>query len=162
MRTERGSAWGAGENKGPPFVRTEGPRILVVDDDEDLCAAIAGVLARDGYGVAQAVSGQQAIETLETISLRQWSPRPVDLVLTDLCLEDMSGLHIIDLIRTAQWPIAVMVMTAFSDASVEAQAERLQVPLLLKPFRLDMLRRVVLCLLAVQAKARSPKDEPRS
>lgn len=157
-RGERSSRAGEVHDGGWPFPRVDAPRILVVDDDDELRAAIAQILARDGYEVVQAASGQQAIDTLEVLSLRQWSQRPVDLVLTDLRMSDMSGLHIVDLIRTARWPISAIVMTAFPDKAIEAEAERLQVPLLQKPFRLDMLRRIVLCLLATQAKARVAND----
>lgn len=58
-------------------------RILVVEDNDDNRALVVKVLARRGHQVAEAVSGEQALEQAA-------QARP-DLILMDLNLSGMSG-----------------------------------------------------------------------
>lgn len=57
--------------------------ILVVEDNEDNRDLVVKVLARQGYRVVEAVSGEQALELART--------SPPDLVLMDLDLRGMNG-----------------------------------------------------------------------
>src|SRR5262249_39532313 len=58
--------------------------VLIVDDDDDLRAAIAEVLVEDGYDVGHAGNGAEALNYLHT------QPRP-DLILLDLMMPVMDG-----------------------------------------------------------------------
>ncbi len=42
------------------------PRILVVDDEPDICKALTFLLNREGYSVAAANSGEQALKSQRT------------------------------------------------------------------------------------------------
>ncbi len=67
-------------------------RILVVDDEEELGAAVAAALRREGYAVDVAINGQAALDRL---MLNEY-----DLVALDLTLPDIDGREVCRLIRS--------------------------------------------------------------
>ena len=62
------------------------PRVLVVDDDRDLCDLLCDFLVEEGYAVTKAYGGQDAIDAAR-------HSRP-DAVLLDLLLPDVSGVMV--------------------------------------------------------------------
>ena len=62
------------------------PRVLVVDDDRDLCDLLCDFLVEEGYAVTKAYAGQDAIDAAR-------HSRP-DAVLLDLLLPDVSGVMV--------------------------------------------------------------------
>jgi len=69
------------------------PCILVVDDDADLMAFLFSVLTEEGFSMVAASHGQQALDLLEH------GLRP-HLILIDLMLPRVSGIDVLDHIRT--------------------------------------------------------------
>lgn len=69
-----------------------GVRILVVDDEEELGAAVATALRREGYAVDVAADGQGALDRLMI--------NDYDLVALDLTLPDIDGREVCRLIRS--------------------------------------------------------------
>ena len=81
------------------------PRILVVDDDKAVRAALGVNLRKAGYEVTLCRSAQEALAALEE--------RAFDLMLTDVAMPGMSGLDLLDKLR-AKWPtVRVVVMTGY-------------------------------------------------
>ncbi|HEY4470622.1 MAG TPA: response regulator [Stellaceae bacterium] len=113
----------AGKEAGP------GGRILVVDDDPAVRAVTAEMLRQVGYGVAEAASGQVALDTLARGEI-------YDLMIVDIA---MPGLNGVETVRRARerWPgLRVLYVTGYADAA----ATGLQTdddPLIRKPFRLS-------------------------
>lgn len=70
---------------------SETARILVVDDDRDLCRLMAMNLQRDRYQVSEAYHGRQALEMIQR--------QHFDLLITDIMMPEISGL---ELLRRAQ------------------------------------------------------------
>jgi CheY-like chemotaxis protein len=62
------------------------PCILIVGDDVDLCEAVAEILRIEGYSVATAHNGKQALEILEKMG-----PEQPCLVLLDFLMPEMDG-----------------------------------------------------------------------
>ncbi|MBL0159079.1 MAG: sigma-54-dependent Fis family transcriptional regulator [Bryobacterales bacterium] len=89
-------------------------RILVVDDDESLRRVTQVQLEQAGYRVATAPSGPDA--------LRMMGESPYDLVITDLRMPGMSGIELLNRIRSEHPGTAVVMFTAFGsvDSAVEA------------------------------------------
>lgn len=90
--------------------------ILVVDDERDICRALEFILSKDGYDVQSALSAEEALQKLQK--------RPFDLVLTDLRMEGMDGLALLEEIKS-NWPeTEVIMMTAY--ATVENAVEAMK------------------------------------
>ncbi len=112
-------------------------RILIVEDERAIQLALSGLLRREGYEVAVAGTGEEAVSTLEGT--------PFDLVLTDLALG--RGISGMDVLRTAKKlrPETVVVMiTAHGSEKIAVEAMKSgaddYVP---KPFDNDEIRLVV-------------------
>lgn len=110
---------------------TIGARILVVDDEPAILLAVQTNLARHGFHVHTADSGQAALDS--------FNKRRPDVILLDLGLPDMDGLEVIRTIRAlANTPIVVLsVRDAESDkvAALDLGAD----DYLTKPFGVEEL-----------------------
>ena len=106
--------------------------VLVVDDDPTILATVADALDLEGFPVLTATNGQEALDALDRAELTR-RPR---LVLLDMRMPVLDGWGFMRAIRERQLSLAVVVMTAASDArrwarEIEAQG------VLPKPFELD-------------------------
>jgi CheY-like chemotaxis protein len=83
-------------------------RILVVDDEPRVSETLALVLRREGHQVACVPSGRAAVDRIER-------GRPVDMVLTDLGMPDVSGWAVARLVKQ-HWPeVPVGLVTGWGD-----------------------------------------------
>ena len=71
-------------------------RLLLVEDDDRVAAALSAVLAKHGFDVVHARSGEEALRAL----LPDEQP-PFDVVLLDLGLPDQDGFEVCSRIRRA-------------------------------------------------------------
>jgi DNA-binding NtrC family response regulator len=90
-------------------------RLLLVDDDEPAARLLAEVLARESYAVEIALTVSDALAILK-------KKGPFDAVLTDLRMPGASGLDLLKDVRERQSDAVVIVLTAFGDAEVTAEA----------------------------------------
>ena len=108
-----GSEEAAEEGEVTPEIQAEAPRgerILVVEDDESLRKIALQMLQNQGYHVAGAHTGQEALRILGE------SP-PFDLLFTDLVLPGgMDGLAIAEEARRLRPEIKILYTTGYSDA----------------------------------------------
>jgi len=105
-------------------------KILVVDDEKEICKLCQRVLTESGYSVLTAGDYNEAIKILKKERL--------DLVLTDLRLDGHSGLDILSNIKERYPLTSVIIMRAY--ASVESAIEALRkgcYDYLLKPVDID-------------------------
>jgi putative nucleotidyltransferase with HDIG domain len=111
-------------------------RILVVDDETHVRAMMGSTLERQGYEVHLASSGREALETLELNTF--------DLVLTDIVMQDVNGIALLERIH-AQFPnLPVVMVTAIHDISVAIDSMRRGAyDYLLKPFEREHLLNTV-------------------
>lgn len=108
-------------------------RLLVVDDDESMRLLLAKILEGDGWRVACAAGGAEAIEVL-----RGTAP---DLVVLDLLMPRPSGWDVLAFMDESP-PLAavpVVVLTAFG----EGETARPRRPMIHKPVESDLLLRLV-------------------
>ena len=91
-------------------------RILVVDDDENLRWVLQTQLEDMGYAVSSAEDGLQALTAIEK--------EPPALVLTDLRMPGLSGIELLDKIRSEYSEVPVVIMTAFGTIQSAVQAMR--------------------------------------
>lgn len=91
--------------------------ILVVDDDNDMCLLLNRFLSRNGYNVASANSGQEAINWMKKNA-------PV-LVLCDFRLDDMTGTELLGKIKELHPDAAVIIITGYSDVKDAVEVMKL-------------------------------------
>lgn len=85
-------------------------RILIVDDDHFFRNLYSEILASEGYEVATASSGVEAIEYVDT--------NAVDLVVTDLMMPDMNGQEVLE--RTKQHNALTDVILITGHGTIES------------------------------------------
>lgn len=82
-------------------------RILVVDDEENVCKALRRTLKRDGYEVVTAGSPAEALETLKR--------EKFDLILSDHLMPEMTGLELLKLVHDRHPDMMRMMLTGHAD-----------------------------------------------
>lgn len=115
-----------------------GKRILIVDDEAAILSVLKSSLKKlgAGYEVFIALNGQEALEQL--------GQYPFDLVITDYKMAGMDGLELIEAVRSLQPGARTILMTAYGNDKVEAEAQRLQAyRYLVKPLEIDIFRQIV-------------------
>ncbi|MBJ6763258.1 response regulator [Myxococcaceae bacterium JPH2] len=91
------------------------PRVLVVEDDHEIRAFIAGILEQH-YRVLEASNGEEGRQ-------RAMTEHP-DLVLSDVMMPVMSGLQLLDVLRASPQTvdIPIILLTARQDVSAKVEA----------------------------------------
>ncbi|MFN8008672.1 MAG: response regulator [Terriglobia bacterium] len=103
--------------------------ILVVDDDPNLLQITDIILAKDGYSVAIAGSGKEALEVLQR--------KPIDLILLDVMLPDTDGYSLCQNIKGSPDTCEIPIILLTGLDSVENKVRGLDVgasDYLVKPF----------------------------
>jgi two-component system cell cycle sensor histidine kinase/response regulator CckA len=103
--------------------------ILLVEDEVDLRAMMQRVLKSYGYQVLQASSGRQALEIART------SEMPIDLILTDVIMPEISGPKLAALLKIDYPDIPVLYVSGYTEDELDRRgAPSDEVAVLHKPF----------------------------
>src|SRR5688572_4914744 len=94
----------------------ERERVLVVDDEQNARKALSTILTEEGYEVAEAENGEQALAKVESFA-------PA-LVLSDVRMPKMDGITLLKHARELGTDAVFVMMTAF--ATVETAVEAMQ------------------------------------
>ncbi len=111
-------------------------RLLIVEDEDTLCASLQRVFIRDGYDVDIAGSAESAFKLLEH--------RSYDLIITDIILPGISGIELLTKYRTTNPAQKVIVITAY--ASLTTAVESLKAgacDFIIKPLMHDEMKKAV-------------------
>jgi len=92
-------------------------KILVIDDDVDMCLLLKRFLSKNGYEVTLTHNGKKALEELE-------NSEP-DLVLCDFRLEDFDGKELLIKIKEKYPRTPVIIVTGYSDIKVAVDVMKL-------------------------------------
>ena len=112
------------------------PKILVVVDEKLTLKNLKHVLTKEGYEVKAVDNGASALQLI--------NDEEFDLVITDLKMESVSGLDILEKCKELHPYTEVIVITAYGSIDTAIQAMKLGAcHYITKPFRLDELRLVV-------------------
>jgi two-component system, LytTR family, response regulator len=106
--------------------RTEGIRILVVDDEAPARQRLIDLLEKDAQvvSVLEAANGMAAVEIIER--------QPLDLIFLDVQMPELDGLQVIETVGAAAMPLTVFV-TAYDQHAIRA-FEANALDYLLKPY----------------------------
>lgn len=112
--------------------------LLIVEDDQDIAEAIRDLLEEEGFSVARACDGQEALNYLGRCAEL---PR---LILLDLMMPGMDGFAFREAQRADPRLASVPVVVMTANAQADAKREALQVDeILKKPMGVDVLVKVV-------------------
>jgi len=140
-------------------------RILIVDDEEDICMILSYSLQKAGYDTLVAHSAEEALELLQSPIAH--TPSPIDLILLDIMMGEMSGLEMAEKLRSdikyRESGIGIppiIFLTALSDEDTVLQGFQLGADdYISKPFRIaEVLARVAAVLRRTEAR-RQQGDE---
>ncbi|MDD5036889.1 MAG: response regulator [Methylococcaceae bacterium] len=106
------------------------PRILVVDDDQNLRKTLTDILRLKGYELAVAKDGEEGIAQARQTFF--------NLALIDLKLPDMSGLEVMGRIKTITPMTEAIILTGYAslDSAIEA-TNKGAFSYLLKPYQVE-------------------------
>lgn len=92
-------------------------KILIVDDDRDICLLLHKFLSRHGYDAFAVHTGKSALEYLHE--------HPTDLVISDFKLEDTDGVKLLMKLRSIAPDLPVLIITGYSDIKVAVDVIKL-------------------------------------
>ncbi len=102
-------------------------KILIADDEPDICRALEFLLTRDGYEVSTVNSGEDAVRKLKEDTF--------DVIISDLKMGKMDGMAVLEKAKELSPETAVIIMTAF--ASIESAIDAMKkgaIDYIVKPF----------------------------
>ncbi len=111
-------------------------KILIVDDEKIALKNMEHVLKKEGYDVVAAGNGQTALKMLQE--------KRFEVVLTDLKMEKVDGMHILQYCREHYPDVAVILITGY--ATLESAIIAMKngaFHYIAKPFKLEEMQRVI-------------------
>lgn len=90
-------------------------RVLLVDDDPGVAAAVGDMLSSEGYDVVYARNGREAVDDFPTHG-------QIGLVLLDLCMPEMGGWDTFERLTAIDPLLPIIVITARPDQKQLAEA----------------------------------------
>jgi two-component system response regulator PilR (NtrC family) len=123
--------------------------ILVVDDEKSMREFLEIMLAKEGYQISLAASGEEAFQILER--------KKFDLLVTDIRMKDLDGIDVLKKAKALSPETMVVMISAFATAetAVEAMKEGAYdyIP---KPFKVEEFKKIVKD--AIRSKRPLPPD----
>jgi two-component system phosphate regulon sensor histidine kinase PhoR len=112
--------------------------ILVIDDEQIMRDGCSRILSKDGMSVLTAENGKRGLGEIQNLGEK------LDLILLDLMMPGVSGMDVLEQVRTLHPNLLVIVITGY--ATVESAVEAMKkgaYDFIPKPFTPDQLRLVV-------------------
>lgn len=111
-------------------------RLLVVDDEMDVCDFVRNFFKERSFEVSVAYNGQEALEVVEM--------KKPHIIILDMRMPVMDGMSVLKELRKANSDSKVIVVTAVEDPSKAEEAKKLGVvEYITKPILLEQLERTV-------------------
>jgi DNA-binding NtrC family response regulator len=115
------------------YIEEERKKILVADDNPQICSLFEDFLKRKGFKPLIAGSGEEAIE-------RTKKENPI-IVLLDINMPGMDGLMTLKKIREINQSVGIIVVTGMSDENVVQEAMKMGIyDYIIKPINFDYLQ----------------------
>ncbi|MFL5348332.1 MAG: response regulator [Hyalangium sp.] len=131
------------------------PRILVVDDNQELLSLLTQLFEDAGYEVTAASRGRQAVELARG--------QPLAAAVIDILLPDMMGYHLADTLRKELPQLPLIFITGVFKGgkhALEARQKYAAAGYFEKPFEAQKLREAVAKLVPVEKKAPPAAKSP--
>ncbi|HEX7478217.1 MAG TPA: response regulator [Polyangiales bacterium] len=126
-------------------------RVLVVDDDREICDYMETFLAKDGIEVKTVSDPEAVAEEVKNGGYH--------LVVLDLMMPKLDGVEVLSRIRKVDSDVAVVIFTGYPSLDTAVQSMKLDaVDYLRKPFDPDEFREVVDRVMRKKGLLRSPEE----
>jgi len=126
-------------------------RVLVIDDNEELCKVLELFLKKRGFDVLKAHSAQEAMKILEQ------TREKIDVILLDYILPDMSGEEVLNFVRQFNPNVGIIMMTGVKDLNTAVNLMKNGADdYITKPFRLGLLEEKINEVLYKKAMSSAP------
>lgn len=89
------------------------PKLLVIDDNSDICILLKRYLGKNGYDVTVAQTGNDGLDVFKK--------NKFDIVLCDYRLPDKDGLEMIHGLKAINNQVEIIIMTGYSDVRLAVQ-----------------------------------------
>ena len=90
--------------------------LLLIDDEPEITETILQLLENSGIQIIIATNGRQALEIL--------AERPVDAILSDVRMPQMSGIEMLKEVRLAGLATPILLMSGYADHNMTLEALR--------------------------------------
>jgi two-component system, response regulator, stage 0 sporulation protein F len=111
-------------------------RILVVDDEENARIALSKILTREGYDVAAAGNGYEALNYLRG--------KDVELIITDINMPEMNGMAFLRELSRSHPASNVIMITAYGEVESYIEAMNLGAfEYINKPVKFEELNKII-------------------
>ncbi|MBI3616585.1 MAG: response regulator [Candidatus Omnitrophica bacterium] len=111
-------------------------KLLIIDDEPDLCAIFQRIFQDEGHSVATAATGQEGIA-------KSRADQP-DLIFLDLKMPSMDGITCLKRLRLVSKVSKIVVLTGYGTLKTAKEAMRLGAyDYTAKPFDLDLIRELI-------------------
>jgi len=111
-------------------------RLMVIDDEPIVCRRLKQILEKSGYEVDVFSNGADAISGLEE--------KPYDIIVTDLKMEGMDGMSILESVRHSSPETKVIMITGFAEMETAKEAFRKGVfDFISKPVEVEVIKEVI-------------------
>ena len=146
------------ENDHKFWAGHKGARMIVADEDEDVCRGIVKAMSKTGVEVGYATSGETAIQMMhEALE----AGRPYDLILLDWKMPDLNGLDTARLIRKDYAEkIPILLLTAYDWSDIEQEAKEIGVNHFMpKPFFMSNFKEAIRRVMGSQKKVEGSDED---
>jgi len=117
-------------------------RILVIDDEVEICEMLKSFLVKKGYEVITTTSAADGIEKLKTEKPK--------VILLDIRMPDMDGVEVMKKIRKIDQNVVVIMATGVIDEEIARETMKLGASdYIVKPFDLGYLEKSLMSKLAM-------------
>ena len=118
---------------------TKPPVILLAEDDKEMRMMLSQVLRTAGYKVVECPNGWNLLEYLGSCVLHNSiEHKEIGLVISDIRMPGITGIEILKGLQQAEGFPPIILITAFGDKEVHAQAEKYGAAAIFdKPFEID-------------------------
>jgi DNA-binding response OmpR family regulator len=106
-------------------------RLLIVDDEPDICEFLAEELTDQGYECLTANGVDEAVE-----SVKKFSPQAI---ISDVRMPYKSGIDLLQAINRSENPVPIILISGFTDVSLQQIYQLRAVALFSKPLNIELL-----------------------
>ncbi|MDD5014123.1 MAG: response regulator [Atribacterota bacterium] len=127
-------------------------KILIVDDNLDMCQIISDILKEEGYSVNTSYNGEDAL-----IKIKK---NHYDLIVLDYKLNEMTGLIVLEKALQMIPSLKIIMISAFGSDSTKTKARELGAfDFIDKPFDIKILTQIVKDILSRNTNKEKLKEE---